>query len=67
MYLSLWLFISPIYLACLLFLTVTMVPTGVVLPAFLALGGASMLLLVYLGSPTEKKVKGQMLKVKSQK
>jgi hypothetical protein len=58
-YLLLWFLISPIYLTCLLFLTVTLVPTGVVLPAFLALGAASMLLLIFLGSPTAKKVKGQ--------
>ena len=63
-YLLLWFLISPIYLACLLFLTVTMVPTGVVLPAFLAMGAASMLLLIYLGEPTARKAKGQRPKAK---
>jgi hypothetical protein len=65
MYLALWFLISPVYLACLLFLTLTMVPTGVVLPAFLALGAASMLLLIYLGEPTARQDKRQKLKVKS--
>lgn len=60
-YLLLWFLISPIYLTCLLFLTLTLLPTGVVLPAFLALGGASMLLLIFLGEPTARKVKGQKL------
>lgn len=59
MYLALWLLISPIYLACLLFLTVTVVPTGVVLPAFLAMGAASMLLLIFLGEPTSRKGKAR--------
>ena len=54
MYVLLWFLISPVYLACLLFLTITVVPTGVVLPAFLAMGFASMLLLIYLGKPTRR-------------